>query len=119
MYNGFLPLRKNADFRNIYNKGKSLSTKNIVIYYSKSDSTGRVGFVVSKKIGKAIVRNRFKRMIREAFRTTNIPLEPNLDIIILARPRILDADYFSIRKDLVYLCKKIKKQVLLSEENNG
>lgn len=119
MYNGFLPLKKNKDFRIIYNKGKSLSTRNIVIYYMKSLDIGQVGFVVSKKVGKAVIRNRCKRVIREAFNNSNLHIEPNLDIIILARPKVIEADYLSIKKDIQYLSKKIKKQLLVSDENNG
>ncbi len=51
-----------------------------------SGCTGaRIGFVVSKKIGTAVVRNRVKRVAREAFRLTPGFLPPGIDVVVIAR----------------------------------
>ena len=61
-----LRLRKDSDFKNIYRKGKSLATKTLVFYFIKNDlGYTRVGYSISKKVGKAVTRNRIRRLIKE------------------------------------------------------
>lgn len=117
MLNGFLPLKKNADFRSIYSKGKSVSTKNLVLYFIETEAKGRVGFVASKKIGKATIRNRSKRVIKEAFKISPLRLSREVDLIFLARPKIVEADFDSIKRDITYLTKRANK--VLMEKKDG
>ncbi len=56
----------------------------------------RCGFSVSKRVGKAVVRNRVKRRLREILRRT--PLKTGWDIVFIARPAAAAADYASLRK---------------------
>ena len=62
-------IKKDSDFRIVYKHGKSFANKYLVMYIldNKSDFS-RVGFSVSKKVGKATVRNKVRRRIREGFR---------------------------------------------------
>ena len=116
MYKEFLPLKKNNDFRIIYNKGKSISTKNVVLYFKEVENQGRVGFVASKKVGKATIRNRYKRLMKEAFRVTNLKFSKEVDLIFLARPRIIESDFYIIKKDIIYLVKRLNK--IFAENKN-
>ncbi|WP_072906256.1 ribonuclease P protein component [Anaerobranca californiensis] len=112
---GLLPLKKNLEFKNVYNNGKSISTKNLVLYFYMTNTKGKVGFVVSKKIGKSVIRNKYKRLIREAFRNAPVNVNQHMNLIFLARPRIVEADYHIIKKDIIYLLRKAHK--FLGEEN--
>jgi ribonuclease P protein component len=55
----------------------------------------RYGFSVSKRVGKAVVRNKVKRRLREILRP--LPLRPGRDIVFFARPAAADADFAALR----------------------
>lgn len=59
-------LQKNGQFQYVYRRGKSAACKDLVMLYAKGKGL-RVGFSVSKKVGNAVVRNRTKRRLRNAF----------------------------------------------------
>ena len=58
----------------------------------------RYGFSVSKRVGKAVVRNRVKRLLREILRST--PLKPGWDVIFIARPAVATVDYAKLEKSV-------------------
>lgn len=58
----------------------------------------RYGFSVSRHVGKAVVRNRVKRLLREILRQT--PLRPGCDIIFIARSPAAAADYAGLEKSV-------------------
>ncbi len=85
-------VKENYIFRRAYNKGKAFVTPFTVVYVLKNRNLGiRLGITTGKKIGKAVMRNRAKRLITASFRECLSQLSGNLDFIIVARPRILTA----------------------------
>lgn len=82
----FIPLCRNNDFRRLYARGKSYVTPVVVVYVMKNRAkTLRVGITTSKKIGNAVLRNRSRRVIREAFRSLAGKVRPGFDIVLVAR----------------------------------
>ncbi|MFI3210854.1 MAG: ribonuclease P protein component [Peptostreptococcaceae bacterium] len=102
-------LRKDKEFRKVYQRGKSFANKYLVIYIMKNNlDDNRLGISVSKKIGKAIIRNKVKRRIREAYR---LHIDEKLtingyDIIFIARKPSSDCSYTDIEKSVISLFKK-------------
>lgn len=82
-------LRKNFEFRAVYNRGKSFSNKYLVLYvfknYKNAPDNYRVGVSVSKKVGKSVIRSRVKRLILESFRLNNEGLKNGCDLVFIAR----------------------------------
>lgn len=99
-------LRKSEDFKNVYNRGKSFATYNLVLYYypNRTD-TNRLGFSISKKIGNAVVRNKIRRRLREIIRLKE-NLKRGYDIVIIARKPVVKLDYQGIERDMNKLFKK-------------
>lgn len=82
----FVPLCRNNDFRRLYARGKSYVTPLVVVYVMKNRTKNvRVGITTSKKIGNAVLRNRSRRVIREAFRGLAGRVRPGFDLVFVAR----------------------------------
>jgi ribonuclease P protein component len=58
----------------------------IIVFRKNPTSTSRLGITVSKKVGKAVTRNRIKRTIREFFRLNRNLWQGRLDVNVIARP---------------------------------
>lgn len=103
-------IKKDSDFRKVYKHGKSFANKYLVMYIlnNKSDFN-RVGFSVSKKVGKANIRNKVKRRIRESFRLNcDQNIKNGYDLVFIARISSKDAEYSDIEKSVKSLVKKAK-----------
>ncbi|SEN90796.1 ribonuclease P protein component [Peptostreptococcus russellii] len=101
-------IKKDSDFRRVYQKGKSFADRNLVIYTMKNGKDrSRIGISISKKVGKANVRNKIRRYIKEAYRL-NIDenVKPGLDIVFIARINSQNAEYKDIEKSIKYISRK-------------
>ncbi|KRQ85944.1 Ribonuclease P protein component [Caloramator mitchellensis] len=100
-------IRKNRHFRIVYSRGKSFSDEILVAYVSKNKKNiNRVGVSVSKKIGKSVVRNRVKRLIREAFRVNRQKFKVGHDIIFVARAKSANSSFSDVQKSIFNLLKR-------------
>jgi len=100
-------LRNNYDFRNVYRKSHSFATKYLVLYLKKNNTNQtRIGFSISKKIGKATKRNYLKRQLREIIRHNLDNIQNGFDLIFVARQKIIELEYHELEKNIIYLLKK-------------
>ncbi len=106
--NKVLMIKKDEDYRRVYRKKNSISNKNIIMYVMKTNTKEtRVGISVSKKIGKAVVRNKIKRRIKESYRVEySHKVKDGYDIIFLARGPIVDIEYNEIKKAIYNVLKR-------------
>jgi len=83
----------------VYKSGKAWVNNLIVIKALPNEyKFSRYGFSVTKNIGKAVVRNRIRRLLREISRIP--PVKPGWDIVFIARPEAVAADYDELRKSV-------------------
>ncbi|MBR2589612.1 MAG: ribonuclease P protein component [Clostridia bacterium] len=94
-------IKLNKEFRYLYAKGKSFVSPSVVVYVKQNRlQHNRLGITSGKKIGKAVKRNRARRLIRVAFRSLQDKLDAHYDMIIVARTRCVYADSNEVTKDL-------------------
>ncbi len=115
--NSIIKIKENRDFRRIYTRGKSLVSPYIAVYYMKNRRENvRLGITAGKKIGKAVARNRAKRLIRAAFSECVPNICNGYDFIIVARTRILSVKSTVVLQSLVKLLKTAELYVLSENE---
>jgi ribonuclease P protein component len=105
----FYRLKKNAEFRAVYKRGKSFSNNLLVVYlYINKKSINRLGVSVSKKVGKSVVRNRIKRLIKESVRLNSscIKVENGYDLVFIARKASSGKSYVEINNSVKNLIRK-------------
>lgn len=106
-------LRKSSDFTRVFEEGKSLPGRRVVVYYLENGLPfNRVGVAVSKRLGGAVERNRLKRIVKEAYRTSEAALRDGLDIVLVPRSKAKTASFQEVKEELLGLlstCGALRK----------
>ena len=99
-------LKLNHIFQRLY-RTSGQANGYLVLYARRNrTATNRVGITVSKKLGKANVRNRIRRRLREIYRLNEEQFLPGWDIVLVGRSKALDGDFAAMEKNFLALAKK-------------
>ncbi|OGY30037.1 MAG: ribonuclease P protein component [Candidatus Woykebacteria bacterium RIFCSPHIGHO2_12_FULL_45_10] len=85
----------------------SLTTEYFKFLAKRKKGTSQIGFLIAGKLGKAVLRNRSRRLLTETVQQSLEAFPDNFDFIFIAYPRIIDADYEKIRTSLDQVLPKI------------
>ena len=99
-------LKLNHIFQRLYRTNGQAN--GYLVLYARKNRLGenRVGVTVSKKLGKAVVRNRVRRRLREVYRLHESRFLPGWDIVVVARGRAVDASFPDLTRAYLTLAKK-------------
>ncbi len=107
-------LLKRKEFQLVFDKGDRFGNTQLKIYaLSNGSSVSRLGLVVGRKFGNSPRRNRFKRILREAYRLNKNLLNNGVDIVVIPRPGLTELSLNAIEEGfkviLVQIGDKLKK----------
>lgn len=101
-------LKFNHVFQRLYRKGASAVSPNLAVYVRRNGRTeSRLGLTVGTKVGKAVIRNRTRRRLREVYRTHEDHLLPGYDVVVVARVRAAHSPYRVLEKEFLRLADKL------------
>jgi ribonuclease P protein component len=106
-------LGKSRDFQRVFQQRCSVADELLIVYARPNSlNIGRLGMSVSRRVGKAHVRNRWKRLIREVYRR-NALLAVGLDLVVIPRPETA-CDFRSISASLPRLIERLHRKLKVS-----
>ncbi|MBQ7408643.1 MAG: ribonuclease P protein component [Clostridia bacterium] len=98
-------LKRRSDFDLVFKKGKRCYAKSLLLVYVKARDL-KIGYSVSKKNGKAVIRNRIKRLLRACMREYTSSFKGGYYIVIVPKPSD-DYSFKRYNEDIKYLlCKE-------------
>ncbi|PJF33986.1 MAG: ribonuclease P protein component, partial [Phototrophicales bacterium] len=104
-----LRLRRSSDFADVRLHGRFYKHRVLMMNIAENNLPhNRYGFVTSKKVGNAVVRNRTKRRLREATYQLHPHLRQGYDIVVIARPSIVGQPFSQLLRILDDLCRRAK-----------
>ena len=104
-----MPLKKNHEFKRLYNKGKSAASQCAVVYSRRNGSSeNRLGITVSTKLGGAVQRNRVRRRLKEVYRLNEEMFVAGYDIVLVARMKSRYARFSDLEASVITLFRNLK-----------
>ncbi|HHY74936.1 MAG TPA: ribonuclease P protein component [Bacillus bacterium] len=103
-------IKKNDEFQEVFKNGVSVANRQFVVYMLEKPEQNemRIGLSVSKKIGKAVIRNQIKRYVRQVFLELQEDLKQNMDYVIIARKPTAEMNFQETKKSLLHVLKIAK-----------
>ena len=93
---------KGEEYSAVRKRGRRLETQHFVVYVTRAvHEHSRLGVIVSRKVGTAVVRSRAKRLVREAFRLNRPFLPIVLDLVVIVKPGVKIPGYGEYEADLL------------------
>jgi ribonuclease P protein component len=100
-------LRHSSDFQRVRHDGKSHASSLVALAFLQNElDYSRFGFVVSKRLGAAVHRNKIKRRLREMIRLHFAGIKAGFDIVVIARQPARLASYAELEQALLQLLAK-------------
>lgn len=100
-------IKSSREYTQIINDGKSVKSKNYSIFYTINDENNRYGISIPKKTGKAVIRNKLKRRVKNIIDNNKNIIKTSYNYVIIIRKGILDLSYQEMEKELLNLIKRI------------
>lgn len=101
-------LLRRRDFLRVQGEGKKFISPHFLWFGSPSpDGLLRIGLTVSKRVGTAVVRNRVKRLLREAFRHHKALFPPTWELVAIARPEAARVELAQVQAELMQAARRL------------
>ena len=101
-------IKKSDTYSKIISKEKSIKNKYFSIYYEKTDTNNRYGITIPKKVGKAHIRNKLKRQIKNIIITNEKDIQIGFNYVIIIKETSKELSYIDMQQELINLMKKVR-----------
>ena len=89
-----------AEFQALFHRGKRIERPSVLVLWRETNSARRVGFAVTRQIGRAVDRNRVRRRLREAYRRARATAPASGAAIVVGKKRVLEMDLSALVAEL-------------------
>lgn len=114
----YLRLRQSSQFARLRSEGRVWGGRALLLSLAPNGlKHNRYGFIVSKRVGKAVARNRLRRQLRACLRSFDGQLTQGYDLALIARPALAKLDYAAICEQVGALLEQAK--LLPNPAGNG
>ena len=104
-------VRRSGDFQRAYRRRCSAADRRLIVFGHRNDLPHpRLGLSVSRRLGGAVVRNRWKRLLREAFRQTVLRLPVGVDLIVIPKSDPVP-ELAPLMESLLRLADRVAKKI--------
>jgi ribonuclease P protein component len=101
-------LTDSPDFERVYRQGTAYRGRLFSVHaFPNEFGTPRLGFSVSRRVGKAVTRNTVRRRLREVFYAALHQVPGDLDLVVSARPAAADASFRELRDEVEKSLRKL------------
>lgn len=107
-------LRKSGEFKDVTQTGRKFVTGSLV-FFAKETETRKLGLIVTKKIGNAVVRNKIKRKLRDIFRTVPA-MNQNRSYVVIARQKSRQFSYQELKRDFYFALSRLNPETDIRNE---
>lgn len=106
-------LAKRREFVSVYEKGRKYFSRSLVVFVAPNDLPhSRIGITATRKLGKANIRNRFKRWTREVYRKRRVDLgldARSVDVVVNVKPSAAEVSFADYRREFETLLQRISR----------
>jgi len=100
-------LRRRADFDRVFQQGRHNSGRLLAVRSVQNElAWSRFAYAVPKRVGKAVVRNKVRRRLREILRA--LPLEEGYDVVISVRPEAAQSTFYALKQEVETLLRRAR-----------
>ena len=105
-------LRKRAEFLVVQNQGRPVHSRAFVgLFLATGGTTVRLGITTTRRMGCAVIRNRARRLVREAYRRGTIELPAGVDLVVIAKRQAVGMPARAIFDDLALLGRRVRSAI--------
>ena len=101
-------IKKSETYSKIISINNNLKNKYFSIYFEKSNENNKYGITVPKKVGKAYIRNKLKRQVKNIIITNEKDIQNNFNYVIIIKEATLLLDYNEMKNELLNILRKVR-----------